>query len=149
MSRFDGWLTRFIMMHGTPAALTIKAAAKLAGIRSEAFAQALHDSKLVRIDALYLGIDPDEWFAMIDWRRQMDADDDVEESMVASAAARAAPKPSSDKLRHSGSARRLGVTRPHPANQHRDELNLPINPIEHPEPQGEWHAGLDRAGTRR
>lgn len=147
MSRFDGWLARFIMMHGTPAALTIKAAAKHACIRPDKFAQALHDSKLVRLDALSLGIDPDEWLALHKWMKEMQADEDEREWIVANAAAITKKKPDSD--RYKGSMTRLGVTQPNPPNSHRDNLNIPINPIEHPEPQGEWHAGLEAAGRTR
>jgi len=146
MSRFQGWLVRFIVMHGTPAALTIKVAAKHACIRPMKFAEALHDSKLVRLDAISLGIDPDEFRAVHDWMRQMQADEDVRDSMVASAAA-VVRIPSSERYR--GSSTRLGVTCPNPGgSRHRDNLNLPVDPIEHPEPQGEWHVGLNAAGRR-
>lgn len=144
-SRYDGWLVRFIFMHGTPAALTIKAAAKSVGIRPDKFAKALRDPKLVRLDAEGLGFDPDAMRDIRDWVRGCEADEHVLESMVQSGAS-VTRTPSSDKYR--GGKTRLGVTRPHPASSHRDPLNLPINPIQHPEPSGEWHEGLNAAGKR-
>lgn len=146
MSRFDGWLVRFIVMRGTPAALTVKTAAKGACVRVDAFAQALRDPRLVKLDAQHLGIDLDWMRAISDWVRDREAEEEVQESLVQSAAA-VTRIPPSEKYR--GSSTRLGVTRPNPPSAHRDHLNLPINPIEHPEPQGEWHAGLDAAGPRR
>lgn len=146
MSRFDGWLVRFIVMHDTPAALTIKKAAKSACVRTEAFAGALRDPRLVALDAKHLGMDLDYMRAITDWLRQCEADEEVRESMVQSAAA-VTRTPSSEKYR--GSSTWLGVTRPNPPSAHRDHLNLPINPIQHPEPQGEWHAGLNAAGVKR
>jgi hypothetical protein len=145
MSRFDGWLVRFIVMRGTPAELTIKAAAKGACIRPDTFSQALRDAKLVRLDAKHLGMDLDYMRAIDDWTRECEAEEQVRESMAQSVAA-VKRIPSSDKYR--GSKTRLGVTRPHPSNPHRDHLNLPVNPIQHPEPQGEWHEGLNAAGKR-
>lgn len=146
MSRFDGWLVRYIMMRDTPAALSIKAAAKGACTRPETFAQALHDPAMVRQDARCLGADPDEMLDIQRWVWQLESEHDVAASMLASAAARTPPKPSSEKYR--GSVTRLGVTCPHPPSGRWDALNLPVNPIEHPEPEGEWHDGLNAAGPR-
>ena len=143
MSRFDGWLVRFIVMHGTPAAMTVRAAAKNAGIRKEVFGAALRDSKLVRADARHLGIDPDEMRAIYEWMKSGEHEQDVAESMVQSAAA-VKRTPSSE--RYKGSKTRLGVTCP--GRTTRDNLGLPINRIEHPEPEGEWHDGLNDAGCR-
>jgi hypothetical protein len=145
VSRYDGWLIRFIVMRGTPAALTIKAAAKSACIRPDSFAQALRDPKSLREDAKHLGIDMDYMRAIDDWVRQCEADEQVQESMVQSGAS-VTRIPSSEKYR--GSSTRLGVTCPHPPNSRRDHLNIAINPIQHPEPQGEWHDGLNAAGKR-
>jgi len=147
MSRYDGWLARYIMFKGTPTALTLKDAAKGACIRPEAFADALRDPKLVRADAKHLGLDPDELRETRLWRIWLRADEDFAQSMVDSAKAVAKKAVESDKYRGSGT--RLGVTRPHPTwTPRRDDLNLPINPLPHPEPKGEWHSGLDAAGGR-
>lgn len=145
MSRFDGWLVRYIMMRDTPARLTIKKASKQACVRQEAFVQALGDPKLVRLDAKWLGIDADEMRATFLWMNRAEAEQDARDSMIASAKC-VTPKRNSE-TRH-GSRTRLGVSCPNPggARNHRDELNLPINPIPHPEPEGEWHPGLDAAG---
>lgn len=144
MSRFDGWLVRYIVMHGTPAAMTIKKAAKGAGIRPGAFAQALHDPGLVRQDARHLGIDPEEMRVIDRWTKRDLAEEAVQRSMAASAAA-VTPKRNSETRNNCRTL--LGVTRPHRSRF--DALGMPLNPIQHPEPQGEWHPGLDAAGPRK
>lgn len=155
MSRFDGWLVRYIMVSGTPAAMSIRVAAREATVRPLTFADALRDQKLVRADAVHLGMDPDAWRSVREWTRSLEAEAEVRESMVASgqtatdhngAGIRRIP----ESGKYKGSFTRLGVTCPNPGgSRHRDNLNLPIDPIEHPEPQGEWHHGLNAAAPGR
>lgn len=147
MSRFDGWLVRYIMMQDTQARVSVTEAAKCACVRAAKFADALRDPRLVALDAKHLGIAPEDLRAVREWMESMEAEKAVAESMVASAAARTQPKPPSEKYR--GGWTRLGTWRPNPGSAHRDALNIPINPIRHPEPEGEWHAGLNEAGHKR
>lgn len=155
MSRFDGWLVRYIMMHGTPAALSIRIAAKEASVRPQTFADALRDSKLVHADARFLGMEPAAWLDLRKWLAEFEAEKDRQDSMIASGATAndhrsAGIRRIPDSSRYKGSVTRLGVTCPNPGgSRHRDHLNLPIDPIEHPEPQGEWHPGLNSAGQSR
>jgi len=155
MSRYDGWLVRYIMTQGTPAALSVKEAAKGACIRPEAFLKALRNAGEVRQDAKGWGFDPEALRWDRQWQEWMEAEQSEEESKVASGASTREHCgegirriPASHKYR--GSNTQLGVTCPHPggSRSHCDNLNVPINPIHHPEPQGEWHDGLNTAGKR-
>lgn len=147
MSRYDGWLVRYIMMQDTQARVSITEAAKCACVRVAKFADALRDPRLVKLDAKHLGIDPDDLREVRQWISSMQAEADVAESMLTSAASRTVPKPASEKYK--GSRTRLGAWQPNPGSAHRDALNFPINPVQHPEPEGEWHEGLNEAGRTR
>lgn len=146
---------RYIVTQDTAAALTIKAAAKGACIRPLEFAKALRNAEAIRVDAVDMGIDPDELRWIRQWKEQIEADDAVHESRIASGVLARDFRnggirriPPSHK--YHGSNTLLGVTCPNPggSRNHRDELGCPINTIEHPEPQGEWHNGLNECGRR-
>lgn len=139
MSRFQGWLAAYVAWKGTDKALTKAEAAKRAGVRAATFTEALKDRALIAADAKAAGFDPREELLNVWMLDAQDAPDPRALSTTTNAqeaghTGSVVRLPTSD--RYTGGTTAMGTIVPSGTRYYTGP---------HPEPDGAWHRGLERA----